>query len=998
MCWLCLGVFCITTCYFDVEGLSAGKLEQIILNMDSQNIDLLIMTETHCKGSEYYIISTGHLVISSGSAANSEGRCFSGVGFIVSPKLRSSLLGFNQRSDRLAKVKLRVEGGKCVVIAAYAPHNERPHDERQRFFAELSTYLAGSRTHGPSIVAGDLNARIHRRQAGEEDYIGSNVFGNSNAALSGDSNRALLIELCAEHALIVGNTLVVEPPERQVTYFDLSAAPMDSVSSTSFAQLDLFLLPQGWASRVKSIFSLREAALASHHFLVVCRLQVTVPKILQAARPTKCLAWDQLRNCANARTFAEHFDEALRAGDRAPINGTNLDDHYRIISDAFQSAAAATLPVVQARPAKPWISSKTLQLIDKRNALRREGRRPEEVAANKEIRRSARKDRELFLNRMASEGSWTAIRNLRCSHGVRKQGRLKDESGEVVDSDQRAETMARHLESIQWAVRPASAVPQRSSLGPDLPVFLGRVTSEEVFKAAKKLRWAKAVGSDNIPGECWRAVLLHGSGISNWAVEFCQRCWDEKAIPKLWHEARVVALYKKGDESLCNNYRPISLVQVGYKLFASILLERLLMAGCDNRLWPSQFGFRPRRGTADAVLVARRVIEDAWGCRDGSALLLALDWAKAFDSVSPESLIEALRRFGIPADFRRMVASIYSDRKFFVKEDSGVSEMHEQRSGISQGCPLSPLLFVIVMTVLMNDAKHRLSCELGVSMTESLVTNDLLYADDTLLIDVSGSAVQQYMACVSEAGREYGLSFNWSKLELLRVRGAGVVRKPDGTAISPSEAMVYLGSQLSACGRIDSELSRRLGCASADFRTLGRIWNRAGISRKRKIEVFNACVASRLLYCLATAWLPVAARRRIDGFQARCLRRILHILPSHLSFVSNATVRGIAKERSLSSRLLEQQLQVFGRAAVADSSSTLRRAVFEDRTLLPRPPLGRRAVGRPRVTWTSYVRDEALKLAGGSDQLDQLLGCGHVDEHALRRWRNKVKNFFHVPK
>ena len=140
----------------------------------------------------------------------------------------------------------------------------------------------------------------------------------------------------------------------------------------------------------------------------------------------------------------------------------------------------------------------------------------------------------------------------------------------------------------------------------------------------------------------------------------------------------------------------------------------------------------------------------------------------------------------------------------------------------------------------------------------------------------------------------------------------------------------------------------RLGCASADFRTLGRIWNRAGISRKRKIEVFNACVASRLLYCLATAWLPVAARRRIDGFQARCLRRILHILPSHLSFVSNATVRGIAKERSLSSRLLEQQLQVFGRAAVADSSSTLRRAVFEDRTLLPRPPLGRRPTPRRR--------------------------------------------------
>ena len=124
--------------------------------------------------------------------------------------------------------------------------------------------------------------------------------------------------------------------------------------------------------------------------------------------------------------------------------------------------------------------------------------------------------------------------------------------------------------------------------------------------------------------------------------------------------------------------------------------------------------------------MARRVIEDAWGCRDGSAPLLALDWAKAFDSVSLDSLIEALRRFRIPADFQRMVVSIYSDQQFFVKEGGGVSEMHEQRSGISQGCPLSPLLFVIVMTVLMNDAKHQLSCELDVGMTMQMTHCSLM--------------------------------------------------------------------------------------------------------------------------------------------------------------------------------------------------------------------------------------------------------------------------------
>eukprot|EP00972_Heterocapsa_arctica_P082016 12088560-Heterocapsa_arctica.AAC.1 len=67
-------------------------------------------------------------------------------------------------------------------------------------------------------------------------------------------------------------------------------------------------------------------------------------------------------------------------------------------------------------------------------------------------------------------------------------------------------------------------------------------------------------------------------------------------------------------------------------MFAAMLLKRLTDEGAEQRVWPTQCGFRSGAGTVDALFIARRVLGEAWAKRDGSAVLLALDWAKALDS------------------------------------------------------------------------------------------------------------------------------------------------------------------------------------------------------------------------------------------------------------------------------------------------------------------------------------------------------------------------------
>jgi hypothetical protein len=331
-----------------------------------------------------------------------------------------------------------------------------------------------------------------------------------------------------------------------------------------------------------------------------------------------------------------------------------------------------------------------------------------------------------------------------------------------------------------------------------------------------------------------------------------------------------------------------------------------------------------------------------------------------------------LRRFGVPQKFLGIISAIYMDRRFIVRDAGSTSAFHAQHYGICQGCPLSPFLFSMLMTILMHDAKSKLA-DRGVQLSEDCLVNDLLYADDTLIIDSNSVPAEQFMRCIGETGSQYGLTFNWRKLEAMPVRCDAHISKPDGTLVKQSQHMVYLGSILCSNGGIGSELGRRIGAAQAEFNKLSKIWSHSVISRARKVQIYEACVLSKLMYTLHAAWLSVAERRRLDAFQARCLRKIFGVKHSMISRVSNAAVLTQAQSRPLSSLLLERQLLLLGDLAIRPDSDILRRSVFLDSRLQLRGPRGPRGRGRPRTIWARAIFQEAITAAGSLEALSDVL-------------------------
>ena len=160
------------------------------------------------------------------------------------------------------------------------------------------------------------------------------------------------------------------------------------------------------------------------------------------------------------------------------------------------------------------------------------------------------------------------------------------------------------------------------------------------------------------------------------------------------YPGRVVALGSSHVSQRCSqrhasldNYRPISLTDVFYKLYAALLQKRLAFY-IDPRVRDTQLGFRRGKSRSQPIHILRRLIETHE--RQQSPLhTLFVDWAKAFDRVSFAAIERSLVRLGVPSPFVRAVMAIYNHPQFRVKDSGSTSEVGVQSRGIPQGCPLT---------------------------------------------------------------------------------------------------------------------------------------------------------------------------------------------------------------------------------------------------------------------------------------------------------------------
>ena len=125
------------------------------------------------------------------------------------------------------------------------------------------------------------------------------------------------------------------------------------------------------------------------------------------------------------------------------------------------------------------------------------------------------------------------------------------------------------------------------------------------------------------------------------------------------------------------------------------------------------------------------------------------------------------------------------------------------------------------------------------------------------------------------------------------------------------------------------------------------------------MELYRSLVESRLMYGLVSCCFTVADLRRLDGFQARCLRKVVGVAPSFISRVSNKEVLRIAGHVKASEVLADQQVKLLGKVLRAETTSQLHKSAFVPGTDQPAASRYVRRVGRPRREWVTTIAAEA---------------------------------------
>ena len=843
-----------------------------------------------------------------------------------------------------------------TIVSVYAPTFRSSAEEKERFYSDLQLTLDEVSQQDLLMLVGDFNARVGSEGPEGNRDVWSGVRGPHGVGEMNEAGRDLL-SFCALNELAIMNTCFEKKRIHKFTW--------QHPGNKKWHCIDYIIMRQKQRRFCCHAGVICSADCWTDHKFLCAKIMLKMSPKPAAGKPRPRFAVSNLTNPAVREAYS---DTALREVSREWNPEADGERKWNDIKEGMNKAAAQVLGQVKRRQ-PDWFrdNQQAIEpLISKRNAafsrwLRSQS--PRDRQRYVEMRRRAahevkhcknvwfqEKAKEVERAVRAGKGGWKELRELqRGRAGLRpvKPRAIRDGSGSLCTGrDSVLQRWHQHFQGVLnvqssydiHAIEEVEGYPERSELA-DPP------TEEEVVEALRKMKVGKAGGKSGILPEMVRGCA---GQLMDFILDMFHTVWSEQRVPHDWRDALLVPIPKKGDLSLCDNWRGISLLDVVGKVFARVIQARL-QSVAEEVLPDSQCGFRAGRGCADMIFCAQQLMEKARE-HNTSLYLLFVDLRKAYDSVPREALWKVLGKYGIPPPLVNIIRSLHEGMKAEVTVDNASTPEIEVTNGLRQGCTIAPTLFNLYFNLVMDQWRKRVQ-PFGVEVlykcggklvgertrrpVKATVT-ELQFADDAALVGSSREEIERAAETLDRVATEWGLTLSLSKTKLLMT---GKWNEADiqpiivrGEPIEAVSQFRYLGSVVESHGEVLKDVEDRIAKASRAFGALCKpVFQDSSLSLRTKRMVYRAVVMGVLLYG-SEAWTNKrAATSKLESFNNKCLRRVLGITRAQqrVSHITSAEVRkrfGI--EELLEDVIAAKRLRWIGHVARMDDTRLPKQLLF----------------------------------------------------------------------
>lgn len=347
--------------------------------------------------------------------------------------------------------------------------------------------------------------------------------------------------------------------------------------------------------------------------------------------------------------------------------------------------------------------------------------------------------------------------------------------------------------------------------------------------------------------------------------------------PKIWRTGSIVVLKKPGKKNygVPKAYRPITLLKIPAKVLEKIVQKRLAFLTRDI-LPAEQYGGRGGYCATDAVLE----LTDHIKTNKGPTTAMMIDIQGAFDNVDRERLIETMEEYKIPSAAQRWTHHFVSERTATMIIDGAAGEEKRVETGIPQGSPISPLLFLLYTTPLYSKIK-----EFGAKVSG--------FVDD-ITVFISGNIVENAKkmsrilkeCCDWAESRSTKIDMS-DKLGFIHFRsrmlsrseiGEAVLTLPDGTTREAQQEVKLLGITLDVRLRFQPHINKVISKAKQAMGIIFRLGGvKTGMTGMAVRCMYLACVRPIIEYGLEV-WqhcISATQMQQLETTQNTGLRRIL---------------------------------------------------------------------------------------------------------------------------